>query len=63
MQDIIHYLLLLLLLLLFENVIFHSMLELSNTFFYMYMFYSESFEQISKNKVKTLYVNNVTYFT
>ena len=33
------------------------MLELSNTFFYMYMFYSESFEQISKIKVKTLYVN------
>ena len=29
----------------------------------MYMFYSESFEQISKNKEKTLYVNIITYFT
>ena len=24
------------------------------------MFYSEGFEQISKNNVKTLYVNNIT---
>ena len=42
--SITHYLslklLLLSLLLLFKNVIFHSMLELSNMFFYMYMFYS-----------------------
>ena len=37
------------------------MLELSNTFFFTYMFYkmySESFKQISKNMTKAIYVKD-----
>ena len=63
LQDIIHYFIIKIIIIIVTIIITlkcHFSVYAGNfkyVFLYMYMFYSESFEQISKNKVKTLYVN------